>query len=363
MIKKREEIFKGFIFFGFKHLFDFGLHLGHIFKKSIFYARWILQGICNFYFLIKSSVQKILIQNLNVKILKNRIIKRSGTNKIYLKKLYYPIFIIKFTKMILGIRSLIFMASKCGLTYGRGWYVCHNHVFMPFTLRYALLLGMGYSVFDWIAGCLTNFQTIFSLLFLIYREYISGFILEKKHYIFLFRLFGFNITGFWLPMFIFLPRMLESRVTNYEAGCLYAQSIAIIDSNALSGDTLLPLASNDDSFLSVNFFFYIFTLHLLKHNVESFKNWQINVRKTSKRKFFWTLYYFIFFYRSNNYKIWLKKFSKYFTYFFEKPFFYFDENQILNYMSPFGTIRFLIGYEIQDDLNFIDKFVFDYNYK
>jgi hypothetical protein len=73
-------------------------------------------------------------------------------------------------------------------------------------------------------------------------------------------------------MFIFLPRMLESRVTNYEAGCLYAQSIAIIDSNALSGDTLLPLASNDDSFLSVNFFFYIFTLHLLKHNVESFKN-------------------------------------------------------------------------------------------
>jgi hypothetical protein len=120
MIKKREEIFKGFIFFGFKHLFDFGLHLGHIFKKSIFYARWILQGICNFYFLIKSSVQKILIQNLNVKILKNRIIKRSGTNKIYLKKLYYPIFIIKFTKMILGIRSLIFMASKCGLTYGRG---------------------------------------------------------------------------------------------------------------------------------------------------------------------------------------------------------------------------------------------------
>ena len=37
--KKRQEIYKGFIFFGFKHLFNFGLHLGHIFKKSVFYAR------------------------------------------------------------------------------------------------------------------------------------------------------------------------------------------------------------------------------------------------------------------------------------------------------------------------------------
>jgi hypothetical protein len=46
--------------------------------------------------------------------------KRSGRKKIFLQKLYYPIFIIKFTKMILGIRSLIFMALKCGLTYGRG---------------------------------------------------------------------------------------------------------------------------------------------------------------------------------------------------------------------------------------------------
>jgi hypothetical protein len=60
--------------------------------------------------------------------------------------------------------------------------------------------------------------------------------------------------------------MLESRVTNYEGGCIYAQSLAIVDSNTLSGDTLLPLAANDDSFLGINFFFYIFTLHILKHN-------------------------------------------------------------------------------------------------
>lgn len=363
MIKKRQEIYKGFIFFGFKHLFNFGLHLGHIFKKSVFYARWFLQGICEFFFLIKSSKQQLITQTLNLKALKNKLIKRTGKNNIFLKKLYFSIFIIKFSKMILGIRSLIFMAIKCGLAYGRGWYICHNHIFIPFTLRYSLILGMGYSVFDWIAGCLTNFQTIFSLLFILYREYLNGFVLEKKHYIFLFRLFGFNITGFWVPIFIFLPRMLESRVTNYEGGCIYAQSIAIIDSNALSGDTLLPLAANDDSFLGINFFFYIFTLHILKYNWQFFKNWRLNVRKVSKRKFFWTFYYFIFFYRSYNYKNWLNKFSKYFAYFYEKPFFNYDENYILSELSPFGTFRFAIGYEIQHDLSFIDKFIFDYNYK
>ena len=363
MIKKRHEIFKGFRFFGFRDLFDFGLHIGHIFKKSIFYARWFLQGICDFFFLIKSKEQKVLTQNLNIKTLKNRLVKRIGKNNKDLKKLYFSIFIIKFSKMILGIRSLIFMATKCGLAYGRGWYICHNHFFIPFTLRYSLILGMGYSVFDWIAGCLTNFQTIFSLLFILYREYLNGFVLEKKHYIFLFRLFGFNITGFWIPIFIFLPRMLESRVTNYEGGCIYAQSIAIVDSNALSGDTLLPLAANDDSFLGINFFFYIFTLHILKNNWQFFKNWRLNIRKVSKRQFFWTFYYFIFFYRSSNYKIWLKKFSQYFAYFFDKSFFNYDENYILSELSPFGTFRFAIGYEIQQDLSFIDKFVFNYNYK
>jgi hypothetical protein len=66
------------------------------------------------------------------------------------------------------------------------------------------------------------------------------------------------------PSFIFLPRMLDSRIANYEGGSLSTLSFAIIDSNALSGDTLLPLASNDDSFRCINFFFYLFSLHLLR---------------------------------------------------------------------------------------------------
>ena len=363
MITKRQEIYKGFIFFGAKNLFSYGIHLGHVFRKSVFYARWFLQGICEFFFLIKSLQQKLLIQTFNIKSLKNKFIKRLGKKFIILKKLYFSVFIIKFSKMVLGLRSFIFMAKKCGLAYGRGWYICHNHLYIPYTLRYSLILGMGYSVFDWIAGCLTNFQTIFSLLFTLYREYLNGFILEKIHYIFLFRLFGFNITGFWVPIFIFLPRMLESSVTNYEGGCIYAQSIAIVDSNALSGDTLLPLAANDDSSIGINFYFYIFTLHILKQNWQFFKNWQLNIRRFSKRKFFWTLYYFIFFYRSKNYQIWLNKFVKYFAYFYEKPFFIYDENYILSEIISFSTFRFVIGYEIQEDISFIDKFLFDYNYK
>jgi hypothetical protein len=79
-----------------------------------------LQGICEFFFFIKNSKQQTLKQTLNFKLLKNKLIKRTGVNKIFLKKLYFSIFIIKFSKMILGIRSLIFMAVKCGLAYGRG---------------------------------------------------------------------------------------------------------------------------------------------------------------------------------------------------------------------------------------------------
>lgn len=363
MIKKRHDIYKGFIFIGVKHLFKFGLHLGHIFKKSVFYARWFLQGICEFFFLIKNLKTKVLKQSLNFKLLKNKVIKRVGENKSFFKKLYFSIFIIKFSKMILGIRSLIFMAIKCGLVYGRGWFICHNNLYSPIILRYSLLLGMGYSIYDWIAGCLTNFQLIFSLLFVLYREYLNGLILDKKHYIFLFRLFGFNITGFWVPIFIFIPRMLESRVTNYEGGCISIQSIAVVDSNCLSGDTLLPLAGNDDSFLGLNFFFYIITLHILKHNWQFFKNWRLNVRRVSRRKFFWTFYYFIFFYRNNNYKNWLQKFSKYFLYIFKKPFFSYDENYVLNNLMPFSVFRFALGVDLQNDINFIDKFIFDYNYK
>ena len=40
-----------------------------------------------------------------------------------------------------------------------------------------------------------------------------------------------------------------------------------------------------------------------------------------------------------------------------------DETYILSEFSPFSIFRFAIGSEIQYDLNFIDKFIFEYNYK
>ena len=295
--------------------------------------------------------------------LKDRVLKKTGKIKKFIKKFYFPVFIIKFVTIVLGLRSLLLLTRHLGKEFGSGWYVCHNHTYMSMTIRYALILGVGYSVFDWIAGCLTNYKIIFGLFFLIYREYLHGFVLEKKHYIFLFRLFGFNIIGFCLPIFIFLPRMLESRITNYEAGCFDANSLALIDSNALSGDTLLPLTSNDDSIISINFFFYIFTLHMLKKNINFCKKWYTNIRNVYKRKFFWTLYYFIFFTNAKNYNSYLKKFSKHFLFFYKEPFFYYDTNQILGDLMPFATFKFLIGYEINSDMNFLDKFVFEYNYK
>ena len=50
-------------------------------------------------------------------------------------------------------------------------------------------------------------------------------------------------------------------------------------------------------------------------------------------------------------------------YFYEKSFFNLDETYILSEFSPFSIFRFAIGSEIQYDLNFIDKFIFEYNYK
>lgn len=335
--------YKGYILFGSTQLFEFGVHIGHSFKKSIFYARWFLQGIGTFFFFKKTTIKKIINQWLINKLLKTEFIKRTGKRILILKKLFIPIFIINIVKTVLGIRSLIYFAQFSGLNEDIGWFVCHNQLFMPFTLRYALLLGMGYSIFDWIAGCLTNFITIFTLFFLIYREFMNGLLLEKKYYIYIYRLLGFNLTGFWLPSFMFLPRMLESRIANYEGGCFDAHSIAIIDSNALSGDTLLPLPSNDDSFVSVNFFFYILSFHFLKYRIYNFTKWRLNVRQISKRKFYWVLYYFVYFYRTNDYLVWSEKFKKFFLWMYQKPYFFFDDSQINTNLIPYGTFRFGLG--------------------
>jgi len=265
--------------------------------------------------------------------------------------------------MILSIRGLILFLDTSSSLKERGWYICHNHIFIPFTLRYALLLGMGYSVFDWIAGCLTNFKLVMTLYYELYREYLHGFILNRKHYMFLFRLYGFNLTGFYVPLFLFFPRMLESGTANYEGGGIDIHSIAIIDSNALSGDTGIPVVGNDDSFLGTNFYFYLITLHLLRHNIKFVKNWQLNIRKVSKRRFFWTCYYFIFFYRSKNYQTLLTKFTKYFLQIHENTFYTVDENYVLREWSPMATFRFVIGPELHEQINNIDKFVDEYNYK
>lgn len=351
--------YKGYILFGSKHLFEFGIHIGHIFKKSVFYARWLLFGVGSFFFFLKSALKKTINQWLSVKLLKNEVIKKSGKRNLIMKKLFFPIFIINLTKSLFGIRGLIRLAQTCGHIFGRGWFVCHNHLFMPFTLRYALLLGMGYSIFDWIAGCLTNFRTVFTLFFLVYREYMQSFILEKKHYIFLYRLLGFNLTGFWVPTFIFLPRMLESRIANWEGGCLFVQSISIIDSNALSGDTLMPLASNDDSFTSVNFFFYIFSFHIIKYHLIFLKKWRLNIRKVNKRNYYWILYYFVFFYRMNNYEFLLKSFKNFFLWVYNKPFFFFDGSQIYEDLSPYGIFRFGLGCD-KNDLGIMDTHLFNF---
>lgn len=357
---ERYPKYKGYILFNIKHLFEFGIQIGHIFKKSEFYARWLLQGIGSFFFFFKSTIKKVMTQWWSTKLLKTEVIKNLGKRQVILKKLLLPVFIINFTKSLFGIRSLIYLAQACGLNFGRGWFICHNHLFMPLTLRYALLLGMGYSVFDWIAGCLTNFRNVFGLFFIIYREYLNGLLLEKKHYIFLYRILGFNLTGLWVPTFLFLPRMLDSRIANYEGGCLFTQSIAIIDSNALSGDTLMPIASNDDSFTSVNFFFYLFTFHNLKYNLVFLKKWRSNIRKVSKRKYYWILFYFTYFYKVKNYKNLQKYFRKFFLWMYEKPYFFFDENQITTDLSPYGIFRFGLGCDY-NELGFLDTYF--YNYK
>lgn len=331
---------KGFILFGTKHLFEFGIHIGHIFKKSKFYARWFLQGVSNFFFFFKSNLKKVIINNFNSELKTLSLHKRKKNRTQNLKKLLFPIFLISFAKSLLSIRSLILMAQYTGYTFGRGWFICHNQLFIPFTLRYALLLGMGYSVYDWIAGCLTNFKKIFNLFFILYREYNNGLILEKKHYMFIYRLLGFNITGFWVPSFLFLPRMLESRVANWEGGCLFIKSVGIIDSNVLSGDTTLPLTANDDSFLSVNFFFFILSYHIFKYLFFFLKRWRDNVRELSKRKYFWILTYFTFYFRSINYKYWRNLFYKFYALIYKKPYFFRDSNQIYTKLTPFGVFRF-----------------------
>ena len=342
---------KGYILFGTKQLFEFGIHIGHIFKKSKFYARWLMQGVGTFFFFFKSSIKKLVNKWISNSLVRTTFIIKTGKRSLILKKLFFPVFIINLTKSILGLRSLIYIAQFTGFTFSRGWFICHNNLFIPFTLRYSLLLGMGYSVYDWIAGCLTNFKNIFNLFFLLYREYLNGLLLEKKHYMFIYRLLGFNLTGFWVPSFLFFPRLLESRIANWEGGCLFAKSIALIDSNTLSGDTTLPLASNDDSFMSVNFFFYIFSFHILKYLLLFLKKWRRDIRSLSRRKFFWIINYFTFFYRVHDYKNWRNLFSKFFILIYKTPYFFFDVTQISTDLTPFGV------YFNDNNLDLIDVYL------
>jgi len=348
---------KGYILFGTKPLLEFGIHIGHLFKDSQFYSRWFLKGLGKFFFVVKYFVKNIISKYLVNNSINVSFLKKANRRNLSVKNLIFPIFFINLAKSLLGIRSLIYVAQYTGFTFGRGWFVCHNQLFIPFTLRYALLLGMGYSVFDWIAGCLTNFKKIFKLFFVLYREFINGMVLEKKHLIFIYRLLGFNLTGFWVPSFLFLPRMLESRIANWEGGCLFIKSIGIIDSNVLSGDTTLPLASNDDSFLSVNFYFFMLSFHILKYLFLFIKKWRTSIKKMSKRRYFWILNYFTFFYRNSGYKSWRKMFYKFYVQIYKKPFFLKDYNQIFPKLIPFGSLRFGINTSV------FDSSIIDYRLK
>ena len=347
MIKSKGK--NDFVLFGAEPLFDLGVHIGHLLDQSEFYARWFLKGVVSFYF-FQTNINTKLFEKKNNKISsfsKSLDLENNKLKNIHVRRekklVFFPVFIINLTKTIFGLRSVILMAKNAGYLFSTGWLVCHNHLFIPFTLRYALLLGMGYSIFDWISGCLTNFKSVFGLFFLIYREYMQGLILEKKHYIFLYRLLGFNLTGCWEPSFLFLPRMLESRLANYEGGCLFVQSVSMVDSNALSSDTLFPVVGNDDSFTSINFFLFIFSINLLKAHFHFLKKWKVNIRKVSKRKYFLILYYFTFFFRVKNYSFLKERFKKFFFSMFEKPFFFYDDKQIMSNLMPFGVFRFGIG--------------------
>jgi hypothetical protein len=91
------------------------LHIGHLFKKSRFLARWFLEGIGNFSVFLETSVKKVVKSFYKFKQLKNEIIKKIGDRKEIFKKTLLPIFVIKFNNILLGIRSLINVAKMFGL--------------------------------------------------------------------------------------------------------------------------------------------------------------------------------------------------------------------------------------------------------
>jgi hypothetical protein len=164
MLKKLDSnlIIRSELWYGFSQLFFLGLHIGHVFKKSIFFARWILEGIGEFFYITAFFPNEKKEKNL----WENPTFSKEKKNN-FLKKLFYPVFIIKFWRIIFGLRVWMRFARVAGMFNSCGWFICHNHAYMAIVVRYALLLGMGYSVFDWIAGCLTNFKVIFSLFFLL----------------------------------------------------------------------------------------------------------------------------------------------------------------------------------------------------
>ena len=216
-------------------LVDFGLHIGHSKKVSLFLNSWVIYGFRN-----KQAI-------------------------------------LHMRKSLLSFLQIHFVISV-GVKLRRAfWFACFDEDYMGYTTRYALLTGQAIYINNWIFGSLSNFKHINRRgLFLKYIGKFHNF--KKREKNFITRFSGLLRTKRKVPFAVFINRLNEMGVkVSGECGAAKVVSTALVDSNSHGEGVLIPIPGNDDSLICVLFYLRFLANLIFYNKVKYMKLWKKNV--------------------------------------------------------------------------------------
>jgi small subunit ribosomal protein S2 len=212
----------------FLQMMNIGVHLGHTLKTSKFLSYWMFS---------------------------------SWRDKIFIIDLVKTFYILR-----LAIKTTFYNSWN----FEPFWFINLDKYFGSYIYRYAVLCGETFSIYDWIPGTLTNYNSIISWYNTLVRllnqnKYGLRYRDEKK----VGQITGFLNTRGVIPGLIFLSNILQTGKVLDEINSLKIPCMGIIDSNILSWGITLPIPGNDDSIMCLNFYCYIFTRAVLQGKIKN----------------------------------------------------------------------------------------------
>ena len=254
-------MFVKIIYLSFRHLVSLGVNIGHDRKNYKFLSSWIFGGWRNNIFFI----------NL-------------------LKTIYF---------FRIGIRAFVVAARRRRPV----WFVSFNGNFGPLIARYGYTCGELFNIYWWINGSVTNFYRILG-----WNQLLVRLMMKDKYK--LRHMDRKKIQGFFgllnhrkrVPTLGFIPNVLESSGSVNEFMCANIPCVSIIDSNVNSIRVSIPVPGNDDSFICINYYCYLFSRALLSGKIINFRRWEDDIYdvETTYRSYHKFVYLYLNFYKNYN---------------------------------------------------------------